>query len=183
MPSNGTSTFAQGICYVTTALHTKYLVGKVFFPKIRQTGVKIADPQHILSYIQSMQPWPNCPIMKKIISLCIHSVGGGALNKYSPHKPKDLRAPTLYIFVLVYQTCKMVQAYLSSLPILAVVYRFFYLPTANLPIYHNLPISTDFFADLPNFNFFSTDLFVISCKLCSHKCYFHVLMVKSASPL
>ena len=30
----------------------------------------------------------------------------------------------------------------------------FYLPTANLPIYHNLPISTDFFADLPNFNFF-----------------------------
>ena len=47
--------------------------------------------------------------------------------------------------------------YLSSLPILAVVYRFFYLfylPTANLPIYHNLPISTDFFADLPNFNFF-----------------------------
>ena len=43
--------------------------------------------------------------------------------------------------------------YLSSLPILAVVYRFFYLPTANLPIYHNLPISTDFFADLPNFNF------------------------------
>ena len=48
-------------------------------------------------------------------------------------------------------------AYLSSLPILAVVYRFFYLfylPTANLPIYHNLPISTDFFADLPNFNFF-----------------------------
>ena len=45
-------------------------------------------------------------------------------------------------------------SYLSSLPILAVVYRFFYLPTANLPIYHNLPISTDFFADLPNFNFF-----------------------------
>ena len=45
-------------------------------------------------------------------------------------------------------------AYLSSLPILAVVYRFFYLPTANLPIYHNLPISTDFFEDLPNFNFF-----------------------------
>ena len=44
--------------------------------------------------------------------------------------------------------------YLSSLPILAVVYRFVYLPTANLPIYHNLPISTDFFADLPNFNFF-----------------------------
>ena len=44
--------------------------------------------------------------------------------------------------------------YLSSLPILAVVYRFFYLPTANLPIYHNLPISTDFFEDLPNFNFF-----------------------------
>ena len=35
----------------------------------------------------------------------------------------------------------------GSLPI-------FYLPTANLPIYHNLPISTDFFADLPNFNFF-----------------------------
>ena len=76
-------------------------------------------------------------------------------------------------------------AYLSSLPILAVVYRFFYLPTANLPIYHNLPISTDFFADLPNFNFdteCSAILFVISCKLCSHKCYFHVLMVKSASP-
>ena len=44
--------------------------------------------------------------------------------------------------------------YLSSLPILAVVYRFFYLPTANLPIYHNLPISTDFFVDLPNFLFF-----------------------------
>ena len=35
----------------------------------------------------------------------------------------------------------------GSLPI-------FYLPTANLPIYHNLLISTDFFADLPNFNFF-----------------------------
>ena len=35
----------------------------------------------------------------------------------------------------------------GSLPI-------FYLSTANLPIYHNLPISTDFFADLPNFNFF-----------------------------
>ena len=35
----------------------------------------------------------------------------------------------------------------GSLPI-------FYLPTANLPIYHNLPISTDFFADLPNFSFF-----------------------------
>ena len=50
-----------------------------------------------------------------------------------------------------------INAYLSSLPILAVVYRFFYLfylPTANLPIYHNLPISTDCFADLPNFNFF-----------------------------
>ena len=58
--------------------------------------------------------------------------------------------------------------YLSSLPILAVVYRFFYLPTANLPIYHNLPISTDFFVDLPNFNFFYR--------------YLHVLMVKSASP-
>ena len=87
---------------------------------------------------------------------------------------------------------RMPTPYLSSLPILAVVYRFFYLPTANLPIYHNLPISTDFFADLPNFNFFyrnlfcdtecSSILFVISCKLCSHKCYFHVLMVKSASP-
>ena len=48
----------------------------------------------------------------------------------------------------------IIPTYLSSLPILAVVYRFFYLPTANLPIYHNLPISTDFFADLPNFNFF-----------------------------
>ena len=62
-------------------------------------------------------------------------------------------------------------SYLSSRPILVVVYRFlgfFYLPTANLPIYHNLPISTDFFADLPNFNFFYR--------------YFHVLMVKSASP-
>ena len=34
-------------------------------------------------------------------------------------------------------------SYLSSLPILAVVYRFFYLPTTNLPIYHNLPIPTN----------------------------------------
>ena len=39
----------------------------------------------------------------------------------------------------------------GSLPIF---FYLFYLPTANLPIYHNLPISTDFFADLPNFNFF-----------------------------
>ena len=54
-----------------------------------------------------------------------------------------------------------IQSYLSSLPILAVVYRLFYLPTANLPIYHNLPISTDFFADLPNFNFYSTDTMLI----------------------
>ena len=59
--------------------------------------------------------------------------------------------------VTVLWCCNRAVAYLSSLPILAVVYRLFYLfylPTANLPIYHNLPISTNFFADLPNFNFF-----------------------------
>ena len=50
----------------------------------------------------------------------------GPANKYIPVKSTDFG---------------------GSLPI-------FYLPTANLPIYHNLPISTDFFADLPNFNFF-----------------------------
>ena len=49
-----------------------------------------------------------------------------------------------------------------------------FLPSYRQPT--DLPQSTGFY------RFFrrSTDLFVISCKLCSHKCYFHVLMVKSA---
>ena len=50
------------------------------------------------------------------------------------------------VFVSLYIPVKSTD-FGGSLPI-------FYLPTANLPIYHNLPISTDFFADLPNFNFF-----------------------------
>ena len=45
-------------------------------------------------------------------------------------------------------------AYLSSLLILAVVYRFFlpFLPSYRQPT--DLPQSTDFFTDLANFNFF-----------------------------
>ena len=73
-------------------------------------------------------------------------------------------------------------AYLSSLPILAVVYRFLlpFLPSYRQPT--DLPQSTDFyrfFSRIYRILIFSTDLFVISCKLCSHKCYFRVLMVKS----
>ena len=55
--------------------------------------------------------------------------------------------------------CLMVSTYLSSLPILAVVYRFFYLPTANLPIYHNLPILSRIYRIL----IFSTDFFYSFC--------------------
>ena len=71
--------------------------------------------------------------------------GGGGFNKHEGR-------PTGGGRTILQWTNNM--AYLSSLTILAVVYRFFYLPTANLPIYHNLPISTDFVVDLPNFNFF-----------------------------
>ena len=48
----------------------------------------------------------------------------------------------------------------------------------------DLPQSTDFyrfFSLIYRIIIFCTDLFVILCKLCSHKCYFHVLMVKSVN--
>ena len=77
-------------------------------------------------------------------------------------------------------------AYLSSLPIWAVVYRFClpflpsYPPTYRFTtIYRFLPI----FSRIYRILIFSTDLFVISCKLCSHKCYFHVLMVTSVKKI
>ena len=66
-------------------------------------------------------------------------------------------------------------SYLSSLPIFFTFFTFLPPTYRFTTIYRFLPI----FSQIYRILIFSTDLFVISCKLCSHKCYFHVLMVKS----
>ena len=63
----------------------------------------------------------------------------------------------------------------GSLPIFFTFFTFLPPTYRFTTIYRFLPIFSRFYRIL----IFSTDLFVISCKLCSHKCYFHVLMVKS----
>ena len=63
----------------------------------------------------------------------------------------------------------------GSLPIFFTFFTFLPPTYRFTTIYQFLPI----FSRIYRILIFSTDLFVISCKLCSHKCYFHVLMVKS----
>ena len=65
----------------------------------------------------------------------------------------------------------------GSLPIFVTFFTFLPPTYRFTTIYRFLPI----FSRIYRILIFSTDLFVISCKLCSHKCYFHVLMVKSVN--
>ena len=60
----------------------------------------------------------------------------------------------------------------GSLPIFFTFFTFLPPTYRFTTIYRFLSI----FSRIYRILIFSTDLFVISCKLCSHKCYFHVLM-------
>ena len=84
-----------------------------------------------LGYITALVPLPTRLVMIGKPELT-NQMPCYIISRWADYKMKSLIRPA------VGQIAELIQ---SSLPILAVVYRFFYLPIANLPIYHNLPVS------------------------------------------